>query len=370
MEIFISIMKTGEKMGKVLDMDLQEVLSDSNIPWDQLQNSTILVTGATGLIGGVLVRVLSAANKRFDSNMRLIAHGRNKKKGDMLAHELNLEFVSSDICRPMPMADLPDKIDYIFHCAAITKSADMVLKPVDVMTTAIDGTRNMLQLATEKQCRGFLYLSSMEVFGKTVQREVTERDIGYLDLLQSRSSYPESKRLCETFCISYAEQYALSVKIARLARTFGAGIPNEENDMRVANQFARKALAGKNIELHTSGDSIANCCYTTDAVRGLLTILLKGKNGEAYSIANPDASVTIREMANIVANEVCGGSIKVVINIPEDIARRGYAPNVGYILNVDKLRKLGWFPKVGLCEMYRRMLADWSESDSFKENLF
>jgi nucleoside-diphosphate-sugar epimerase len=156
------------------------------------------------------------------------------------------------------------------------------------------------------------------------------------------------------------------VKIARLARTFGAGTPNDEDDMRVASQFARKALAGEDIELHTPGNSIANCCYTADAVRGLLIVLIKGRSGEAYNIANPAASATIREMAEIVAGEAAEGKIKVAINVPEDIQKRGYAPDVGYRLNADKLKALGWAPKYGIAEAYRRMIADWREAAAWE----
>jgi nucleoside-diphosphate-sugar epimerase len=146
-----------------------------------------------------------------------------------------------------------------------------------------------------------------------------------------------------------------------LARTFGAGTPNDANDMRVASQFARSALAGEDIELHTQGESIANCCCTVDAVRGLLTVLTRGEAGEAYNIANPAASVTIREMAELVANEVCGGKIKVVVRSPNDLPKCGYAPDVIHKLNADKLMSLGWKPKYALAEMYRRMIADWRE---------
>jgi nucleoside-diphosphate-sugar epimerase len=218
----------------------------------------------------------------------------------------------------------------------------------------------MLEMARERQCKGFVYLSSMEIYGRTALREVSESDLGYLDLSSPRSSYPESKRGCEMLCAAYAAQYGVPVKIARLAQTFGAGTP--ENDTRVYAQFARSALAGESIELHTEGNSRGNYCDIADAVRGLLAVLLKGKDGEAYNIANPAASATIREMAELVANEVCGGKIGVVVNVPEDMEKRGYAPDAGYTLNADKLKALGWSPKYGLDRMYRRMLADWREA--------
>jgi nucleoside-diphosphate-sugar epimerase len=197
----------------------------------------------------------------------------------------------------------------------------------------------------------------MEIYGQTEKTEVTESDLGSLDLSNPRSSYPEGKRFCEMMCVAYAAQYGLPAKIARLAQTFGAGV--SKDDARVFAQFARSAIAGKDIELHTEGTSRGNYCYTADAVRGLLNILLKGETGHAYNISNPAASVTIREMADLVADGVCGGRIGVAVRIPGDTGKRGYAPYAGFVLNADKLKSLGWAPKYGLDEMYRRMLADW-----------
>jgi nucleoside-diphosphate-sugar epimerase len=316
-----------------------DVLSDGNIPWNALKDSTVLVTGATGLIGGVLVRVLPAANAERNLDMRLIAHGRDKTKSGTLARECGVELAGGDLREPSSLVGVTDRLDYVIHCAAITKSLEMVAKPVDVITTAAQGTKNMLELAHERHCKSFVYLSSMEVYGRTDLREVRESDLGYLDLSDPRSGYPESKRFCKTLCVAYARQHGLPAKIARLAQTFGAGTPKD--DTRVFAQFARSAMAGECMELHTEGKSRGNYCDTADAARGLLTILLKGKDGEAYNVVNPAASVTIREMAERVANEVCGGDVEVIVRVPEDIGKRGYAPDVGFTLNADKLSALG-----------------------------
>jgi len=329
----------------------------------------VLITGATGLIGSILVRALSAANDEHSLNMHIIAHGRNHDKGLALAQSCGVLPISGDICAPLPREALPDAIGYIFHCAALTSSADMVAKPVEVIATAVDGTRNMLELAKERHCSSFVYLSSMEVYGQTELQEVRENDLGHLDLSNPRSSYPESKRLCEALCVAYASQHGVPAKIARLARTFGAGAPNDPGDKRVANQFTRSLLAGEDIVLHTMGNSISNACYTADTIRGLLTVLLKGTDGEAYNITNPAASTTIREMADMLASKVSGGKIKVVINVPEDLTKRGYAPNVGFVLNADKLRALGWSPKHGLEDMFKRMLEDWQWMSTFSHPL-
>ncbi len=326
-------------MNATIQAEIEDVLMDSNISWKELEKSTFLITGANGLIGGALVRALKAANERYGLDIKIIAHTR-QTHGD-IRYEIRID--------AMP--------DYIIHCAAITKSSEMLNNPVEVMSVEINGTRNVLDLARTANCKSFVYLSSMEVYGQAEKDEVCEDDLGYIDLSNPRSSYPESKRFCELLCTAYYKQFGVPVKIARLARTFGGGV--DPADTRVFAQFARSAINGVDIELHTDGKSVGNYCYISDAIRGLFTLLLKGNNGQAYNIANPSASMTIRQMSELVADKVCSGKIKVTVNVPDDIEERGYLPYVGFVLNIDKIKKLGWAPKYGLCEMYERMIADW-----------
>lgn len=345
--------------GSIMQEDIQQIVSDGCLPWGNMANASVLVTGATGLIGFAAVHALRAVSDKHGLRLCILGAGRKKDRLSLLTEERGIDAaIEMDIRDPLPEGTLPERVDYIIHCAAITKSADMRERPVDVITTAVDGTRNILNVAKEKNCRGMVYLSSMEVYGQAERAEVCETDLGYLDLSSPRSCYPESKRLCESMCVGYAAQYGVPVKIARLAQTFGVATP--QDDPRVFAQVARSARSGKDIILHTAGKSRGNYCYTFDAISGLLHILLKGNSGEAYNVANPDASATIREMAEIVANEVCGGRINVRYDVAQDLAKRGYAPEVGYRLNTDKLCALGWQPRYGLADMYKRMLRDWS----------
>lgn len=167
---------------------------------------------------------------------------------------------------------------------------------------------------------------------------VTESDYGRVDVLQVRSCYPEGKRMCECLCAAYAHEYQLPVKIARLAQTFGAGVSTSEG--RVFAQFARSLMKGEDIVLHTEGKSYGNYCATCDCVRGLLTILLRGVNGEAYNVANEKTNIRIRDMAQMIADQ-SGGKIPGALRHPEgrpairlrprceDAAQRGQAPWTG-----------------------------------------
>jgi nucleoside-diphosphate-sugar epimerase len=344
-------------ISEVFLKDLEQIVQSPHIPWGDLKDASFLITGGTGLIGSGLIRALALANETLSLNMSIICHGRSEVKAKALTEEGGTRFIISDICEPIPAETISERIDYIIHCAAVTKSAEMAARPVDVMDISVKGTRNILELARLKKVKSILYLSSMEVYGQTDKAEATESDLGYIDLSNPRSSYPESKRFCESLCAGYYTQYGVPTKIARLAQTFGAGTPKD--DTRVFAQFARSALEGKDIILHTKGRSRGNYCYTADTLMAILTILLKGENGNAYNVSNPETSVTIREMADMVAVDICRDKIKVRMEIPPDAASFGYAPDAGYRLNIDKLRKLGWKPQVGLKDMYRRLLTDW-----------
>ena len=344
----------------VLQEDIESTLGDPLIRWASFRDAAVLVTGGTGTIGSALARTLSAAGVRYDLNMRIIVHGRSAAKAAALKECPGVEFVGGDICEPL---NIPGNVSHIFHCAALAKSPDMAANPVGVADTSVTGTKNALTFAKDRGVKSVVFLSSMEVYGETdpTLSLVGEEDLGKVDLGSARSCYPEAKRMAECLCACFLAQYGVPVKVARLAQTFGAG--SSRDDTIVAIQFARHALEGEDITLHTEGGSRGNFCYLADGVRALVLLLLDGKNGEAYNIVNPEASLTIREMAELVAERVCGGRVSVRIQIPADFAKRGYAPPVTRKLSAAKLFRLGWRPMYGLATMYERTLRHWRESD-------
>lgn len=252
-----------------------------------------------------------------------------------------------------------EPVHYIIHGASVTASKEMVTRPVETIATAIGGTQNILQFAASQKVLSMVYISSMEMYGAPDPALdcVTERDYGFVDILNVRSCYPEGKRMCECLCSAYASEYQLPVKIARLAQTFGAGVNPSET--RVFAQFARSLIHGEDIILHTEGKSYGNYCATCDCVRGLLTILLRGADGEAYNVVNERTNIQIRDMAQMIAGQ-SGGRIQVRFDIPADALKYGYAPDVKMHLSGAKLRALGWAPELDLPEMYQRLIASWT----------
>lgn len=313
--------------------------------------SVYLITGATGYIGSTLVRHIL----RYETNAEIIAFTRDLKKTNALFGE-KIRACEIDLCDNVSMDNMAVKCDYIFHCASVTKSSEMVSCPVEVTKSIVNATQNVLELARRSEAKCMVYLSSMEVYGNTDcsdGQRVSEHELGDIDILNVRSCYPLGKRMAENICYSYFKEYHVPVRIARLAQTFGRGILPADD--RVFAQFARAVKNGTDIILHTKGTSMGNYCAIEDTIEGLFTILYKGKDGEAYNVVNEANTMRICEMADLVAAQVAGGKIQVRVEA-EDIEKNGYAPETGLRLSGEKLRKLGWRPEKGLAEMYEDMI--------------
>lgn len=355
----------------ILQEDLDRVADDALLE-KALRVKRILVTGATGLVGSWLIRALACMNRRHGSGMRIYGVIRNAAKadaiyGDSFRTREDVRFLTANITAPdfaEKMRNESGELDLVIHGAAVTASKMMVEQPVETIMTAIEGTRNVLELAKAAGAQRFVYLSSMEMYGTLADESgrdipATEDRLGFLDLTKVRTDYPESKRMCENLCIGFGHEYGLSVMIARLSQTFGAGILPWEN--RVFSQFARSAMQGTDIVLHTKGLSEGNYCYTRDSVRGILTIAVRGEAGQAYNVSNEKTHTTIAKMAQLVAEKIAGGAIRVVYDIPETNAF-GYAADTKLFLDASKLRALGWEPEANLEEMYRRLIASMKYS--------
>ncbi len=340
----------------ILQQDLEE-LSQYHIDFEKFRNKSILVTGATGMIGSLFIKAMLYCSHKYDLKIQIIGIARNRKKVEKIFPHINLnnelKFYFQDIREPIT---IENNFDYILHTASITQSRTMINKPIEVLTTSFYGTENVLKLAVGTHAK-LVYLSSMEVYGQVPLdhcENVTEKDLGYIDLNNVRNCYCEAKRVCESLCISYYHQKQIPVVIARLAQTFGAGISKSDN--RVFAQFARAVVNHDNIILHTTGQSEGNYCYTIDVIYALLLLFSNGQAGNIYNVSNEECHTTIATMAEMVSKTFANGLSKVIFDIPKNQEMYGYAPDVKMKLDSSKLKKLGWNPHVDLTEAYNRTI--------------
>ena len=307
-----------------------------------LSGKTVYITGATGLIGSNLVKTLLS-----NDCCRIVIQVRNESKA-MQMFDNRVECVVCDLLRKPVYAE---KVDYIIHCANPTSSKYFIDNPVETIKNAVVGTINLLEFAKEKEVQSFVFLSTMEVYGSPKKgHKVKENESGSFDSMLVRNCYPLSKQTCESLCIAYASEYGVNSRVLRLTQTFGPGV--EYNDSRVFAEFARCAIEKKNIVLKTKGKTERCYLFISDAVSAILTVLLKGKNGEIYTAANEDTYCSILNMAKLVADL---SGIEVEIK-EQDISKNGYADTIYMNLDTSKLQALGWEPKIGLKDSYIELI--------------
>lgn len=334
---------------KILQEDIE--LMAKQLDYNRLSNSTILITGASGLIGSQIILLLDYLNTTKNLKIKILALGRNLNKLQQKFSKVQgIEYIEADVLNPIIYRN---NIDYIIHCASVTQSQDFVLSPVNTILTTIEGTKNLLFMAKDKNIKGFVYLSSMEVFGQvTESKKLKETDLGYIDLTNIRSSYSESKRMAELLCLSFAKQYNLPIMIARLAQTIGPGFKYDDNRMSI--QFAKAVIENHNIVLLTEGNSSFCSIYIRDAIMGIFTILLKGKTGDCYNVANSSTYVSVKDIASMIVNEIAHNKINIEYKLNKTDK---YPPTFYLNLDTSKLNNLGWSAEVNLQEMYERLIT-------------
>lgn len=336
---------------RVLEEDVRQFAEHFEL-WEQLKGKTFLITGATGLIGSVMIKCLQELSKQRGLDIKVLAVVRNfEKAGLVLGTEgENLKFLKTDL-KDINADSIGRKVDYVIHLASPTVGRFMEENPVETFDLAYRSTFTLLTFVKQADVKSMVYVSSLEYYGQVLDdRLITEDMQGYVDSMSPRSSYPMGKRAAEYLCYAFSKEYGTPAKVARLTQTFGAGI--SENDNRVFAQFARSIIKGEDIVLHTTGESAKPYCYTMDCIAAILCILLKGKSGEAYNVANQDTYISIRDLAEFMKQHF-NPNIDVRVELNDNM---GYAPVTKLRLSAQKLMALGWQPRYGLREMFERLI--------------
>ena len=338
-------------MNRILEEDARNVVNQ-DIPWEKLKNKTVMVTGASGMIGSYLVRTLVMLNEMKHMNVHVIGVVRNAKKVEKeIAEASCVEIICHDVTQPMK---LEQDVHYIIHAASPASPVIMKDDPVGTVAANTLGAFYTLSLAREKNAEGYMFVSSREIYGQPGpdQEMFTEDTYGFVDPLDPRSCYPEGKKAAETMCASFRAQYGLRAMAARPAHTYGPGM--SIYDGRVQADFLKNIIFNENIVMKSEGAAVRTYTYISDAVSGMFHALLKG-NELAYNMADERAKVSIRELAELLIRITPERKLKLELQIPEG-GTKGCAPFTLGILDSSRLRGLGWAPQYTIEEGFRRMI--------------
>lgn len=319
--------------------DIDEVIS--NLPeLNNLAGKSVLITGAAGLICSSVVDILFRYNDTHPTPIQILAAGRwleeMKKRFGSLVNRSDFTFVIYDASKNDNQ--LKVHADYIIHGASNAFPSMIVKEPVETMLSNFVGMKYLLDYAKENGTKRILYISSSEVYGKKEDAQpFREGEYGYIDLLNPRNSYSIGKRAAETLCASYADEYGVESVIVRPGHIYGPTASPQDN--RVSSAWAYAVARGENIVMKSDGAQIRSYCYCLDCASAMLKVLICGENVQAYNISNPNSIVSIKRMAEMLAN---AAGVEVKMELPTDEEKRGFNPMSNSSLDSTNLLALGW----------------------------
>ena len=343
-----------------IDQDIDNIIEYSYHELNLLNNKHILLTGGNGFLGKYFTATIDNFNLKFNKRIKLtiidnFITSKNNFFRDIKSKQI--KFVKADATKKF---SIKGKIDYIIHAAGIASPFYYRAKPLETLDIAVNGLRNILDIAMKKKAR-VLFFSSSEIYGDPDIKKIPIKEDyrGYVNTMGPRACYDEGKRLGETLCYIYNQKYNVHVNIVRPFNVYGPGMMSK--DYRVLPNFASLIKQNKPIKIYGNGKQTRTFCYVTDAIEGFIKIIIKGKSGEAYNIGNPKPEISMLYLHKI-SEKILNKKIKMQkINYPKtypgDEPRRRCP-------NIDKARKhLNYSPKInfqiGLQQFYNWALKNY-----------
>ena len=338
--------------------DLENVI-DSFPAWEFFRGQTILITGGNGLLPSYLVRALLLANRLQQLGLKVTCIIRSRQSDlvrlEPWVNDQALELVYGEV-ESYPLDQLSHQ-SIVIHAASGATPAVYQTNPVGIILPNTVGTARLCEQASKWKSRRFLFFSTGEVYGINSSPHFLETDYGLVDPCSLRSCYAESKRCGEAICVAYSNQYELHTVIARIFHTYGPQM--KLDDGRVFADFVRDSLEAKQIKLASSGEALRCFCYLSDATVAFLHLIVFGEPAQAYNLSNPNAEISIRDLATLVAG-LSNPPLEVYLGNNEDL-KPGYMPSQvpRSLPSITKVQALGWQPFVGLQDGFKRTLSSY-----------
>ena len=266
----------------------------NNIDFEQLRDKSVLVTGASGLIGSYITSCLT--HLRESHNITTYAWIKNDIQPAFQDIFKDCVIIQGDICDSKSFDTLP-KFDYIIHAAGYGQPGKFLENKIKTITLNTTSTINLFDRL--KRGGGFLFISTSELYSGIDSQNIAEEEIGTTNTNHHRSCYIESKRCGEAICYSYKNTGA-NVKIIRLSLAYGPG--TKAGDHRVLNALIEKGLKEKEIRLLDRGEAVRTYCYITNVIEMIWNILLFG--GQVIYNVGGNSQITIRELAELIGQRL------------------------------------------------------------------
>jgi UDP-glucuronate decarboxylase len=344
--------------------DIEEILQGIQTIGQDISNKTIVITGARGFLGRYLIEIFKQMNdKQLNSPVKVFAVDNLITAGKLAQQSIddsNIKFIEHDVTKPF---SLDEEIHYIIHAAGIASPQYYQKYPLETLEVAINGTKNMLQLAKQKNAR-FTFFSSSEIYGDPDTQNIPTKEEyrGNVSSLGPRACYDESKRVGETLCYIFSEHFGVRTNIIRPFNFYGPGM--QEKDYRVLPNFASRIKSKKPLKIYGRGDQTRTFCYITDALTGLLQVILRGKPNEIYNIGNPNPEISVVQLADMITKVLDYKIPYEIIGYPDEYPAN--EPN-RRCPDIQKARThLGYEPRVSLEDGLKRFLS-WTDMNYIGE---
>lgn len=343
-------------MHKIIKEDIMKILGE-NIPWNILDDTSVLVTGASGVIGTYIVYTLMERN-RLGGNVKVNALCRNREgaeeKFKEYMNDKKFNLIIQDVC---DLVDDNYRSEFIIHAASPANPYICEANPYEVIRTNVIACDNLIRKSISWKSKQFILLSSSAVYGYVSPVDGVEENYrSIIDFTDYKSVYALSKQMCEMM-INSQKSNECTFKSIRPFVVYGPG--EKISHRKCVTDFVGNCVRQENIVLKSEGKAIRSYIYISDAISAVFYVMLKGEAG-AYNVSSDKSVYSINEIADVFSKE---GGVKKIYSID---TKTTYLQNTTSVMvgKNEKIKSLGWKENVSFQEGVHRMVK-WAKDGDF-----
>jgi UDP-glucose 4-epimerase len=311
-----------------------------------MTRSDILVTGACGYIGSVLVRQLQA-DDRVGRVVILDSLEGGSPRALMGTLGDSIDFRRGDVRQYGDVESATRGVETVIHLAAITGASTTHDRREETFAVNYEGTENVLKAAGKLGVENVVFASSCNVYGRA-----TSTDIDESVEPDPINPYAESKLEAETLLREYCEDHDMRGTALRMATNYGDS-PGVRFNL-VVNYFVFRALTDRALTVYGDGSNWRPFIHVEDAARAYKEAALTPEAWDewVYNVGSDEGNYRVAGIAEIVREEV--GPVDVTYLEDKH-------PGPSYHVNFDRLGGSGYEPEWTLREGVRDLAARFSK---------